>query len=389
MKKKILLLIVLSLFTLTGCNDVVNKEEKKETVKQEESRTFNWFNDAEKLPTKEIILNDANFKKDLKSCEEDYPSIKYFKDNVMYGECLNPWINNVIIETKGVFTYDIVTKKTNYYKYNNKKRIWNYVIKDEEIYYIEVSENRGDDTFAWELKKSSLTFTNPKTLAKGEVNGPDTLPVFIKSQENVDIYVVLINNKDSKDMQINSLNKIENDELECLMTMEGNRDKKVGEFLIFPNSTFKIKGNILTYSKFFNNKEIVYKMNLDNKETEEIYVNDEIDKWSLSEVLMTKEYYLLSYIGKENSIKGKMLIIDNSKNITLVNCNGSKKMGLIDNETAIIELGDYYLGFSLKDKKFIYKYNISTNDYGLSLLDNNMLVVTNRKDKEIKYVSLK
>lgn len=228
MKKKILLLIVLSLFTLTGCNDVVNKEEKKETVKQEESRTFNWFNDAEKLPTKEIILNDANFKKDLKSCEEDYPSIKYFKDNVMYGECLNPWINNVIIETKGVFTYDIVTKKTNYYKYNNKKRIWNYVIKDEEIYYIEVSENRGDDTFAWELKKSSLTFTNPKTLAKGEVNGPDTLPVFIKSQENVDIYVVLINNKDSKDMQINSLNKIENDELECLMTMEGNRDKKVG-----------------------------------------------------------------------------------------------------------------------------------------------------------------
>lgn len=130
-------------------------------------------------------------------------------------------------------------------------------------------------------------------------------------------------------------------------------------------------------------------MNLDTKETEEIYVNDEIDKWSLSEVLMTKEYYLLSYIGKENSIKGKMLIIDNSKNITLVNCNGSKKMGLIDNETAIIELGDYYLGFSLKDKKFIYKYNISTNDYGLSLLDNNMLVVTNRKDKEIKYVSLK
>ena len=389
MKKKILLLIVLSLFTLTGCNDVVNKEEKKETVKQEESRTFNWFNDAEKLPTKEIILNDANFKKDLKSCEEDYPSIKYFKDNVMYGECLNPWINNVIIETKGVFTYDIVTKKTNYYKYNNKKRIWNYVIKDEEIYYIEVSENRGDDTFAWELKKSSLTFTNPKTLAKGEVNGPDTLPVFIKSQENVDIYDVLINNKDSKDMQINSLNKIENDELECLMTMEGNRDKKVGEFLIFPNSTFKIKGNILTYSKFFNNKEIVYKMNLDTKETEEIYVNDEIDKWSLSEVLMTKEYYLLSYIGKENSIKGKMLIIDNSKNITLVNCNGSKKMGLIDNEIAIIELGDYYLGFSLKDKKFIYKYNISTNDYGLSLLDNNMLVVTNRKDNEIKYVSLK
>ncbi len=61
----------------------------------------------------------------------------------MYRECLNPWINNVIIETKGVFTYDIVTKKTNYYKYNNKKRIWDYVIKDKEIYYIEVSENRG------------------------------------------------------------------------------------------------------------------------------------------------------------------------------------------------------------------------------------------------------
>ena len=104
---------------------------------------------------------------------------------------------------------------------------------------------------------------------------------------------------------------------------------------------------------------------------------------------MTKEYYLLSYIGKEDSTLGKMLIIDNSKNITLVNCNGSKNMGLIDNETAIIELGNYYLGFSLKDKKFIYKYNISTNDYGLSLLDNNMLVVINRKNIEIKYVSLK
>ncbi len=389
MKKRILLLIVLSLFTLTGCNENVNKEEKKETVKQEEIRTFNWFNDAEKLPTKEITLNDTNFKKDLKSCEEDYPSIKYFKDDIMYGECLNPWINNVIIETKGVFIYNIVTKKTNYYKYNNKKRIWNYVIKDEEIYYIEVSENRNNDTFAWELKKSSLTFTNPKTLAKGEVNGPDTLPVFIKSQENDDIYVVLINNKDSEDMQINSLNKIENDELECLMAMEGNRDKKVGEFLIFPNSTFKIKENILTYSKFSNNKEIVYEMNLDTQETKEIYVNDEIDKWSLSEVLMTKEYYLLSYIGKEDSTLGKMLVIDSSNDITLVNCNGNKNMGLIDNETAIIELGDYYLGFSLKDKKFIYKYNISTNDYGLSLLDNNMLVVINRKNREIKYVSLK
>ena len=86
------------------------------------------------MPTKEITLNDTNFKKDLKSCEED-SFITYFKDDIMYGECLNPWINNVIIETKGVFTYDIVTKKTNYYKYNNKKRIWNYVIKDEEIYY--------------------------------------------------------------------------------------------------------------------------------------------------------------------------------------------------------------------------------------------------------------
>ena len=190
-------------------------------------------------------------------------------------------------------------------------------------------------------------------------------------------------------MQINSLNKIENDELECLMAMEGNRDKKVGEFLIFPNSTFKIKENILTYSKFSNNKEIVYEMNLDTQETKEIYVNDEIDKWSLSEVLMTKEYYLLSYIGKEDSTLGKMLVIDSSNDITLVNCNGNKNMGLIDNETAIIELGDYYLGFSLKDKKFIYKYNISTNDYGLSLLDNNMLVVINRKNREIKYVSLK
>lgn len=128
MKRKIFILFLCVLISLTGCNkkEILQKDDQKQTS-AEKSNSFNWIYDSKNLEEKEIVLNDTNIKKKINTCT-DYTPLS-FKDNVIYGDCINSNDNSTIMETEGLFSYNITTNKLNYYKYNDKKRIWKYIIK--------------------------------------------------------------------------------------------------------------------------------------------------------------------------------------------------------------------------------------------------------------------
>lgn len=209
---------------------------------------------------------------------------------------------------------------------------------------------------------------------------------FVESSLNKDIYVVLINDTNNYN-ETTKISKLKNDKLENIVTLEGNHEEKKGDFLKNPQNTTKIYKNKLIYTKVsYYDEEITYELNLDNKEKRKITTNNDLDNWGLFETIITDNYYLLNYIG-ENT-KGKLVILDNNLNTTEIDCNGNKLVRLLDNETIIVSLGNYYLGFSLKDKKFIYKCSINANEYApYFFIDNTTMILINRSN-EIKYVSL-
>ena len=349
----------------------------------------------------ELIVENINAEKTiiyeelLKHGEYDI-NPEYMHKNILYGTYISKELMNIILLTKGVWSYNIETKTFNYYSYPDDSRIWDIYITDNYIYYVELKEKFEDNVYEWSLIKSDLNFENKTVIKNGKVSSPLDAPIFAIDQITDKVYVYTVNDEIVNETEIIKstfqISILENDELKVLVENSGSHSEKTGTFSCQANYTFKVYNDELSYCEVsYYDDEKIKILNLSTDKTKTIYTNEDLDNWQISEVQIGNEAYLITQISKDTDLKGKIINVSKKNNvINITNANGYKISRLLNiNDDFVINSNKSFAIFSTTKNSYIKKFNINANDYMPFYISNgnNTLILENKKDKNIYVMS--
>lgn len=349
----------------------------------------------------ELIVENINAEKTiiyeelLKHGEYDI-NPEYMHKNILYGTYISKELMNIILLTKGVWSYNIETKTFNYYSYPDDSRIWDIYITGNYIYYVELKEKFEDNVYEWSLIKSDLNFENKIVIKNGKVSSPLDAPIFAIDQMTDKVYVYTVNDEIINETEIIKstfqISILENDELKVLVENSGSHSEKTGTFSCQANYTFKVYNDELSYCEVsYYDDEKIKILNLSTDKTKTIYTNEDLDNWQISEVQIGNEAYLITQISKNTDLKGKIINVSKKNNvINITNANGYKISRLLNiNDDFVINSNKSFAIFSTTKNSYIKKFNINANDYMPFYISNgnNTLILENKKDKNIYVMS--
>lgn len=349
----------------------------------------------------ELIVENINAEKTiiyeelLKHGEYDI-NPEYMHKNILYGTYISKELMNIILLTKGVWSYNIETKTFNYYSYPDDSRIWDIYITGNYIYYVELKEKFEDNVYEWSLIKSDLNFENKIVIKNGKVSSPLDAPIFAIDQMTDKVYVYTVNDEIINETEIIKstfqISILENDELKVLVENSGSHSEKTGTFSCQANYTFKVYNDELSYCEVsYYDDEKIKILNLSTDKTKTIYTNEDLDNWQISEVQIGNEAYLITQISKDTDLKGKIINVSKKNNvINITNANGYKISRLLNiNDDFVINSNKSFAIFSTTKNSYIKKFNINANDYMPFYISNgnNTLILENKKDKNIYVMS--
>lgn len=102
--------------------------------------------------------------------------------------------NNTILETIALFSYSVDNKKIQVYNYDRKNRIMDFVINDNNIYFIELEEVNSDE-YIWRFIKSDLKLLTYEIIKSGVIENPFLYPrIFMNNS-----YLILVTINDNGD----------------------------------------------------------------------------------------------------------------------------------------------------------------------------------------------
>lgn len=349
----------------------------------------------------ELIVENINAEKTiiyeelLKHGEYDI-NPEYMHKNILYGTYISKELMNIILLTKGVWSYNIETKTFNYYNYPDDSRIWDIYITGNYIYYVELKEKFEDNVYEWSLIKSDLNFENKIVIKNGKVSSPLDAPIFAIDQMTDKVYVYTVNDEIINETEIIKstfqISILENDVLKVLVENSGSHSEKTGTFSCQANYTFKVYNDELSYCEVsYYDDEKIKILNLSTNKTKTIYTNEDLDNWQISEVQIGNEAYLITQISKDTNLKGKIINVSKKNNvINITNANGYKISRLLNiNDDFVINSNKSFAIFSTTKNSYIKKFNINANDYMPFYISNgnNTLILENKKDKNIYVMS--
>ena len=398
--KKYIIIIATALVIIGILIFVAYKLNVSNKINYEESKINETTVDYYTLED-ELIVENINAEKTiiyeelLKHGEYDI-NPEYMHKNILYGTYISKELMNIILLTKGVWSYNIETKTFNYYNYPDDSRIWDIYITGNYIYYVELKEKFEDNVYEWSLIKSDLNFENKIVIKNGKVSSPLDAPIFAIDQMTDKVYVYTVNDEIINETEIIKstfqISILENDELKVLVENSGSHSEKTGTFSCQANYTFKVYNDELSYCEVsYYDDEKIKILNLSTDKTKTIYTNEDLDNWQISEVQIGNEAYLITQISKDTDLKGKIINVSKKNNvINITNANGYKISRLLNiNDDFVINSNKSFAIFSTTKNSYIKKFNINANDYMPFYISNgnNTLILENKKDKNIYVMS--
>lgn len=381
MFKKIILLVII-VFSVTICLIVTNKyssKEKTENKQQVES------------PNEKVIERITIPQSDYDKIELDYQKLSlvpkkselYFNhvyNDILYLSVLDEKNNlsKPLMTTPKLITYNLKTKESKIYDYDYDIRIWDYIIKNDAIYFTTI-EYTNDNKIEWSLVYSDLNFNNQQILKQGEITDGLMSPNIILDNEN--IYVVTINesdyNKEYSFYKINSDNSIKQ-----LLTIDNSI-----ESIHHPYRTV-IKDENIYYMAYNKTRQFLYKYDYKNNEKDIIFSIDNGNS-TIFDFLVMDDYYMIDLAEKNDNSSlifkynnGTVLNVNDSIFLTsfrkvsenkFLTHNNDKK-----NNTRIFKLfnsnGEVEKIFNFENLSLNYKYMV---------YDSNYIIMTNYDPNEI------
>lgn len=372
-------------------SNIINNEEPKIN-----ETTVDYYTLEDELAVENINAEKTIIYEELLKHGEYDINPKYMHKNILYGTYISKELMNIILLTKGVWSYNIETKTFNYYNYPDDSRIWDIYITGNYIYYVELKEKFEDNVYEWSLIKSDLNFENKIVIKNGKVSSPTDAPIFRIDQVTNKVYVYTVNDEIVNETEIIKstfqISLLENDELKVLVENSGSHSEKTGTFSCQANYTFKVYNDELSYCEVsYYDDEKIRILNLSTNKTKTIYTNEDLDNWQISEVQIGNEAYFITQISKDTDLKGKIINISKKNNvINITYANGYKISRLLNiNDDFVINSNKSFTIFSTTKNSYIKKFNINANDYMPFYISNgnNTLILENKKDKNIYVMS--
>jgi len=253
-------------------------------------------------------------------------------DNDLYLSLIDFTYNNITAITKYLIVYNFSEKKAKLIEPNLNKRITNYIINKNKIYYTSIYfEN---EVLKWDLSVTEDRFLNNKTLKTGTIENAVNYPVFFEN--NSDIYLLSIDDSQQKQ----SVFKLDSNEFVEVFSLDSNLEN------IFDLEKVKIIDDNIYYISVDNNGRKLKKFDMTNGSTKILY-----ESTSNLETIFEFE------------------VLPNSIVINLIK----------DNKSTII---------CLKLDKLINEYHYDYFISYMEVLDNDLIIMIDKKNNSLIYNTL-
>lgn len=234
--------------------------------------------------------------------------LKSSTSNSVYGTIIDASSNNNLFLTIGIFEYNTLNNKFNYYENNSKTRIMDFNIINNVIYKVLLENNSDGKGYTWKFVKQNLKNNMETEIDTGEIINIFEFPKIM--DEGGNFYLSAIKNyKDDTGEYVS----------QKFMLYKVNEDK-IGELLMESGSLVKDYGNLaynLSNVKIYNNKfyytivdenHIQYFKSYDLKYNKNsiVYQNNDSD-YVIYNYIPTDNGYYLNLSNKYDDNKAKIL----------------------------------------------------------------------------------
>ena len=281
--------------------------------------------------------------------------LSYADSENIYGHFYNSHVNNVILESSGIFKYNIKTSEFMFIPYVESKRIMSFYWLNNLIYYVILEEE--ENKFHWELCTANKNFDDVKILKSGKIESPLNYPRILYNKKS--LFLVSIDDID-EEKQLFQFDLIEESGVLNLKQDVGYKMRKKGN-LIFNIANIYIENNSIYYTIVDEkNIQYLYSFNVENFEEKMIYKNKDYDRILYNYKTLNEGLYIQLALKNEND---KSMFIYRKDNSDIINKKGSIKTLDTKSSSCIIfhnQTNDIEI-FSENDMK-IYKKSINIPD---------------------------
>lgn len=386
--KKLLVffMVAICLISTTGCGknserkgNLVDDNDVSKQIENETQKITFLESDLEKIELDYAKLNLIPKKSNL--------YFNHIDNDILYLSVLDEINNpsNDLMTTTNLITYNLKTKEYQIYNYDYKIRIWDYIIKNDTIYFTTI-ESTNDGKIEWSLVYSNLNFNNQKILMQGRITDGLSSPNIILDNDN--IYVVTMNQDDystkysfykiNGDNSINEVYRVDS----SVETIAYLYKVYIKDENIYYISHDKTKLFLNKYDYKNNKKEIIFSTDDMSTIIFEFLVMDDYTVINLTNSNNDNSNLIFKYFdGKIINVEDK-LFLTNLKRVSdnkFLTHNNDKK-----NNTKIFKLfnsnGEVEKVFNFENLSLNYKYMV---------YDSNYIIISNFDPNELYIFDLK
>ncbi len=360
--------------------------------------TVDYYDLEDKLELKDSSIYKTDIQQELEKYGNYSSSVLRFQNNLIYGNYLSKELMNIVMLTKGVWIYDVISKDFDYYEYPDGYRIRDFYVLNDYIYYIKLELDFESDLYMWEFIKSDLNFENKINIESGCVKSPVDFPKLEVDDVTGKVYVYFVSDdiRYNDDILVSNVGEfkicvLENDELIPLITNKYDYTNDTGVYLFNTANTFKVYNNELIYYEIINNNIGTVKvLDLLTDKTKIIYDDINVNDWNVSELFIGNDLYYLTLLSKDDKNNGKIIsVLKDGSVINIVNSKGSKKSSILSNDYFVIASHNTFAIFSARDGSYKYKLGLDTNDYMENTLsDGDNTVIFKDRDGDYYVVTI-
>ena len=259
--------------------------------------------------------NNFNLNKHLDSYKDYTIEILRSNNGIIYGNILTEKYDVTLLSTVSIFSYDYINDDFKIFPFESKKRIIDYIVLDDTIFYCTLEYSENEDSFTWIVKRQTIDFSDEeKILLSGTINYLFDFPIF-KYIDSNNIFIATKNNISNSEIEFcfYSLDKdVEN--FSKLIHKKGHLQETNGTLLNNSENIIIIDGKL--YYSIINedNSQSLLCYNLLTNEIYEIYHNIN-PSLSLYNFIISNNYVFLQLLS--NDTNSSQIIIKHLQNKTI------------------------------------------------------------------------
>lgn len=275
-------------------------------------------------------------------------------------------------KTLNIVIYNFNDKKTEIIEYRDNKRIVDYVIKNNHIYFVTIEYE--NDLLKWTLNKSDKSFDNKKILNQGIINSPFIAPSFYIYNNQFYFISFDLNNGNEK----YDISRIDDNNIVSILEIDGKKEQLLDLEKVF------IDNSSIYYICYSDNAQNVKRYDFNSKKSEKIYsTNTKGDQ--VFEIGILDDYVVVNNINNDKSTliyvnkKGETEKIELSTSLSFMRALDGNKIIMHDDKkifSLISKNENKIMTFTFDDLDLYPKYAVFNSE---------LLVLRNYGDKYYTY----